>query len=511
MSKQQRKALNPNIAMIPVLLGVFFAADDQTVVVTILPQIMFDLRVEITELDRAAWTITGYLLGYVAIMPIMGRLSDVFERRTVYVASMVIFMIGSAGTGLTGSGQWLIQDDLTNPLLNLFLDTSSTMEWVIATRILQAVGAGALVPISIAMVGDLFPSQKRGVPLGLTGAAAEAGAVIGPLWGGIITHFLAWQWIFWLNLPISIVVLILLSKTFPQIKRSTKSVDYLGAFLIVAGLSFLTLGCSQAGNPNVTMYTYLITGFFSIIGYWFWATRVSDPLIPVALFQNLGFLASNMVHLLYGAVLIITLVTVPLMANTILQSSPLDGGLILARLTVAIPVGAVCGGILCRKLDLRIPSMFALLLCAAALFLMATWDEKVTDPTMTIHLVTGGLGFGLLIAPVTLTALNSAAETMKGAAAGVISTSRFLGMTLGVATLAAWGTERFQNLLSGITLPIPTKDETALQITDKTSRFQAELTDAGLSLFGDFYTAAAIICLIAILPCLRMRPIQPSS
>ena len=100
---------------------------------------------------------------------------------------------------------------------------------------------------------------------------------------------------------------------------------------------------------------------------------------------------------------------------------------------------------------------------------------------------------------------------MKGAAAGVISTSRFLGMTLGVATLAAWGTERFQNLLSGITLPIPTKDETALQITDKTSRFQAELTDAGLSLFGDFYTAAAIICLIAILPCLRMRPIQPSS
>ena len=120
MSKQQRKALNPNIAMIPVLLGVFFAADDQTVVVTILPQIMLDLRVEITELDRAAWTITGYLLGYVAIMPIMGRLSDVFERRTVYVASMVIFMIGSAGTGLTGSGQWPVSyTHLTLPTILL--------------------------------------------------------------------------------------------------------------------------------------------------------------------------------------------------------------------------------------------------------------------------------------------------------------------------------------------------------------------------------------------------------
>lgn len=511
MPKQRRKALNPNIAMIPVLLGVFFAADDQTVVVTILPQIMLDLRVEITELDRAAWTITGYLLGYVAIMPIMGRLSDVFDRRTVYMVSMVIFMIGSAGTGLTASDQWLLQDDPTNSLIIFFLDASSTMEWVIATRILQAVGAGALVPISIAMIGDLFPSHKRGVPLGLTGAAAEAGAVIGPLWGGVITHFLAWQWVFWLNLPMSVLVLFFLYKTFPQIKRSPVSVDYVGALFIVAGLSFLTLGCSEAGNPNVVMYTYLVTGISCLIGYSLWARRVRDPLIPMVLFRNLGFLTSNIVHLLYGSVLIITLVTVPLMANTILQSSPLEGGLILARLTVAIPVGAICGGVLCRKLDLRIPSFFALLLCAISLFMMATWDENITDPLMSIHLLVGGVGFGLLIAPVTLTALNSAAETMKGAAAAVISTSRFLGMTLGIAALAAWGTERFQNQLSGITLPIPTKGETALQMADKTSRFQADLTDAGLSLFGDFYIAAASICLIAILPCLAMRSIQSSS
>ena len=138
-----------NISLIPILAGVFFAADDQTVVVTILPQIMSDLRVEITELHRAAWTVTGYLLGYVAIMPVMGGISDIIGRRTIYTWALIIFSLGSVGTALTGSLnpllEWQIFSD--SSVTESLVKTTTTLEWVVITRIIQAIGAGALVPI----------------------------------------------------------------------------------------------------------------------------------------------------------------------------------------------------------------------------------------------------------------------------------------------------------------------------------------------------------------------------
>ena len=161
------------------MAGVFIAADDQTVVVTVLPEIMLDMKVQISELGRASWTITGYLLGYVAVMPLIGRLSDVWGHRRLFVLSMALFMLGSAAVAL-----------------------ASNLTWLVAARVFQAIGAGALVPISIAIVGDLFPPDRRGVALGFVGASAEAGGVIGPLWGGIMVRYLDWPWVFWINIPL---------------------------------------------------------------------------------------------------------------------------------------------------------------------------------------------------------------------------------------------------------------------------------------------------------------------
>ena len=142
------------MALIPVLAAVFFAADDQTVIVTVLPEIMLAMNVQITELDRASWLITGYLLGYVAVMPLMGRMSDAWGHRKLFIIAISIFMLGSVLVAL-----------------------SRNLELLIATRIFQAIGAGALVPIAIAIVVDLFPRTRRGIPLGIVGACAEAGAV----------------------------------------------------------------------------------------------------------------------------------------------------------------------------------------------------------------------------------------------------------------------------------------------------------------------------------------------
>ena len=148
------------LALTAVFAGVFVAADDQTVVVTVLPRIMLDLNLTVTELDRTSWIITGYLLGYVAAMPFIGRLSDVWGHRSAFIGSLLLFMLGSVGVAL-----------------------ATDINWLIGLRVFQALGAGALVPIAIAIVGDLFPPESRGAPLGMVGASAEAGGVIGAVVG----------------------------------------------------------------------------------------------------------------------------------------------------------------------------------------------------------------------------------------------------------------------------------------------------------------------------------------
>jgi len=217
------------------------------------------------------------------------------------------------------------------------------------------------------------------------------------------------------------------------------------------------------------------------------------------------FIASNIVNILYGAALMIALVTIPLMANTILMKSPMEGGLILSRLTIAIPIGAILGGILTKKLDRRIPSITALIMCGTALLLMKYWDQNIEDPLMSIHLIIAGLGFGLIIAPVTITAVISGRENMSGTAAGIITTSRFIGMTLGISAIAAWGSGRFQDLLLGVEVPLPSAGETTAQISTRLGEVQTTITGIGVSIFSDFYQTAGIICILAIFPCLFMK------
>ena len=215
----------PYVALIPVCFGVFVAADDQTVIVTVLPQIMLDMEVPVTELDRASWAITGYLLGYLVGMPLIGRISDVWGHRRLYLLSVLAFTVGSVAVALTQS-----------------------LNWMIAARVFQAIGAGALVPISIAIVGDLFPRGRRALPLGIVGASAEAGGVIGPLWGGIIIRYLDWRWVFWINIPLAVLTVALILLMLRPSPRFPASVDVVGGALVAAALTCTTLALSRIGS-----------------------------------------------------------------------------------------------------------------------------------------------------------------------------------------------------------------------------------------------------------------------
>ena len=471
----------PYIALVPVCVGVFIAADDQTVVVTVLPQIMLDMKVQVTELSRASWTITGYLLGYLAAMPLIGRLSDVLGHRLMFIISMVLFMVGSVAVALT-----------------------PTLEWLIAARVFQAVGAGALVPISIAIAGDLFPPGSRGLPIGLIGASAEAGGVIGPLWGGIIIKLLDWRWVFWINIPLGIAVLVALVMLLRSSPGHRAGVDYIGGVLIALSLASLTLGLSRIDALDRVMVGYLALSAASLALFVYRQRSAPEPLLPTAMFRGWAFRAANGTHLLVGGALIIGMVTIPLMVNTVMALTPLDGGLWLVRLTAGIPVGAVLGGLACQRMDYRVPTILGLSLAALGFSLISGWDTRIADPWLTIHLATAGLGFGLLIAPIALAATESVGEENRGTAAATVTAMRMVGMTLGLAALTAWGSERFQGLASGIQLPFASPGESAAQAQQRLYEFDARLTSAGVTLFSEFFLIAMGVCLVALLPAALM-------
>ena len=480
------------LALLPVLLGVFIAADDQTVIVTVLPEIMLDLRVQINELDRASWTITGYLLGYVAAMPLVGRMSDVWGRRSLYVASVLVFLVGSVGAAMTGRLDWL----LDTPAL-AWLGFGG-LEWFVAARVLQAVGAGALVPISIAIVADLFPPERRGVPLGIMGASAEAGGVIGPLWGGLISRFLDWEWVFWINLPLGFAVIVWLLLVLPAGRRRAARIDWLGGALLAVALSALTLALSMIDALGAPFFLWLALAAAAFALFVLRSLRVDEPLLPLSMFRSAPVAAANLTHLLIGAALIIGMVTVPLMANTALGLTALDGGLMLMRMTAALPFGAVLGGYAGQRFGYRAPSLAGLLLIAAGYLMMSGWDAAISDPWMTVHLATVGLGFGLLIAPIALAATETVDPSLRGAASAVVSAMRIVGMTFGLAALAAWGVGRFQQLVVGVELPLPQPGETPEQTQSRMAEFNANLIEAGMTVFTDFFTIAAALAVVAL-------------
>lgn len=454
------------LALIPVCAGVFIAADDQTAIVTVLPRVMLDMKVPPTELDRASWTITGYLLGYVAAMPFLGRVSDVYGHRRLFVLSMLLFMGGSAAVAV-----------------------APDLRWLVAARVFQAVGAGALVPIAIAIVGDLLPPERRGVALGIVGASAEAGGVIGPLWAGIIVRYLSWRWVFWINIPLGVVVLAPLGLLLGASPRHRAALDFLGGALLALSLATLTLGLARVGGPDPLMALYLAAALASLLLFVLRQARAADPLVPISMFAARAFGAASATHLLVGGALIIGMVTVPLMANTVMGLTPLDGGLRLMRLTAAIPVGALVGGLACQRLDYRVPTAAGMALAALGFAFMGRWDAAVAEPASTVHLVLAGLGFGLVIAPIALAATNSVAARDRGTAAALITATRIVGMTVGLAALTAWGTDNFQGLVAGMQLP---------QTEAAALEFERRLIDAGVTVFQDFFRAAMGVSLAAL-------------
>ena len=465
-------------------LGAFVTALDQTVVVTALPQVMVDLKVPVTELDRASWIITAFLIGYTSAMPLMGRLGDVYGYPRVYQASLVIFVTGT-----------------------ILVAVSPSLEWMVGARVVQAVGGGATVAIGMAIASTVLAPRQQGMALAIVVASAEAGAMLGPAYGGAIIEMSSWRWIFWLNVPQG-ALLFLALLWMPNQRRRDMRVDYLGGALLAVTLLTLSLALSRQGLFSLSSPAPFLIGAPALalaLVLVMLERRTLQPLLTPLLFRSRAFLTANLTQLLEGVALIIAMVTVPLTAATVMGKDPLTGAWWLMRMTAAIPVGAIAGGYLLAFVGIRPVAIAGLALSALGLFLLSTWELDIAEPWLTLHLVTVGIGFGLNNAPIMTRALSSAGEDYRGTAASLVTVSRMIGMALGLAALAAWGMEQFQMLTAGLEFPVRIPGEAAEALRTRQEEYTAQLAAAGLDLFHDFFRIAGAAALLAILPALAMR------
>ena len=472
-----RRQLSTPVVLAIVGLGAFITALDQTVVVTALPSVMLDLRVPISELDRVAWVITAYLLGYTVAMPLIGRLGDVYGYPRVYGASLIVFCIGTA-----------------------LVAVSESLEWMVGARVVQAIGGGATVPIGMALATTLVPPERRALALGVVGASAEAGSMLGPVYGGAIVEISSWRWIFWLNIPQSAVIFAALF-WIPNRRSPGGRVDYAGGALVVAALTVLSLALSQGSLFTVASpwpFVMLGVGLLLAGGLALVERGSAQPLLSAVFLRSWGFLSANLAQALVGVSLIIAMVTVPLLADTVLAKDPFVGAMWLLRMTAAIPPGAILGALLVGWLGVRPVTCGGLVLVAAGMFLASTWDLGIADPDLSIHLALAGIGFGLVIAPILVRALSAVGEDYRGTAASFVVVSRMMGMTLGLAALSAWGVEHFQVLTTGLELPLQVPGESAESLDARLVEYTSRINEAGLALFQNFFRAAGIIALAAI-------------
>jgi EmrB/QacA subfamily drug resistance transporter len=396
------------LAMSGVLLGMLLAALNQTIVATALPRIVGELG----GVDHYSWVFSAYMLGATVTTPIYGRLSDVYGRRPFFVAGILIFMAGAVLSG-----------------------TADSMAQLIAGRAVQGLGAGALIPLAVATIGDLIPPSERGRWQGLTGAVFGFASVIGPTTGGWISDHADWRWVFFVSLPVGLVALAVVVATLkipPHPDRGTK-VDYAGAALLALGLSSGLLAIVHGGPFELYAIAVLVLAVF----VW-WERRVEQPIVPVELFRSRIFTASNLAGFAVGVGMFGAIMFVPLYVQDVLGASATASGLVLTPLMLAMIFSSVGSGqVISRTGRYRWALVAGPVIMGAGFLLLATMTASSPRMHATVAMIVTGLGLGLLLQNLALVVQNGVPTRHLGAATSAVQFSRSIGGTIGVSVMGA--------------------------------------------------------------------------
>ncbi len=489
------------IILIGLMSGMLLAALDQSIVGTALPRIVSDLG----GLNHITWVVTAYLLTSTASTPLWGKISDLYGRRIIFQITIVIFLIGSALCGLAQS----------MPQLILF-------------RAIQGIGGGGLMAIAFAIIGDVIPARERGRYSGYFGAVFGVSSLAGPLLGGWITDNISWRWIFYINLPIGIVALVVTSIVLkmPVIKRDAK-IDYLGATSIVAGVSSLLLYLNWAGEKygwtSPTALAFVAVSVAMTVAFVVIELRATEPIIPMQLFRNPIFSVANAFGFLIGFALFGGAIYLPLYLQTVKGMSPTESGLaMLPMVAGTFSMSIISGQLITRTGKYKIYPIIGAGILLVALYLLSTLHVTTPYWQIAIYAFLFGVGLGLAMMTIMTPVQNAVSPRDIGTATSATTFGRSLGGAIGAAFFGAVMTSRLVHYIAGIpevaagSLPageINTNDMTAIHQlpeplrTEVLTAFTSAVTDVFLYVIPVIVVALVIVLFLKEIPLRTTAPI----
>ncbi len=446
-----------------VMLGMLLGSLDQTIVGTAMPKIVAELN----GLEHYSWVITGYLVASTAMVPIFGKISDIFGRKWLYMLGIGVFIAGSMLSGLAQS-----------------------MDELIVFRTIQGLGAGAMMPIAQAIVGDIFPPAERGKYQGLLGAVFGLAVIVGPTLGGYITDNLSWRWVFYVNVPIAVIALAAVFIVFPShtALHRRHSIDWAGSAALICSvvplLLAISLGSTQPDNRTTFGWTSpQILGLFALavgvgIVFLLIERRAPEPTLPLDLFRNRIFSASAIITFLTAAGMFGAVLYIPLWVQDVLGQSATDSGVILEPMMLGVIVVSILSGqILSRTGRYKILAIVGTAVIAVGMYLLGTMTASTGNDVLVRNMVVLGLGLGTSMALFTIVVQNAFPVERLGVVTASLSFFRSIGGAVGVALLGSIMTNRFVDQLGAGLRTLPAAVQTHMGALTQDSQLLMNATN----------------------------------
>ncbi|MGV9242732.1 MDR family MFS transporter [Streptomyces sp. NPDC003710] len=423
----EKQPRSVRVVLLALMITMMLAMLDNMIVGTAMPTIVGDLG----GLEHLSWVVTAYTLATAASTPLWGKLGDMYGRKGAFMSSIVIFLIGSALSGM-----------------------AQNMGELIGFRAVQGLGAGGLMVGVMAIIGDLIPPRERGKYQGMMAGVMALAMIGGPLVGGTITDHWGWRWAFYINLPLGVVALLAISAVLhlPR-KRAKARIDYLGAALLTVGITSIVLvttwGGSEYAWTSARIMELIGIGVATLVGFVFWQTKAAEPVVPLHIFRSRNFSLMSAIGFITGFVMFGATLFLPLYQQAVQGASATNSGLLLLPMLGAmLVVSMIAGRVTTKSGRYKVFPLVGSVLMIVGLFLLAQMDTGTTRFTSGVYMAVLGAGMGCLMQITMLVAQNSVEMKDMGVASSSTTLFRTLGSSFGVAIMGALFNNRVQDVMA---------------------------------------------------------------